>query len=222
MCSNDNVNYTLNANIPSTYSWSASNNTNISGQSSGQVNSNLIYNTLVNNSAVLQNITYTVTPTSFPLGCIGTPEDFVVEVVPNIQITSPLSYEICSGEPTNITLQSNFPGTFTFVANNNANVQGETTSQQTGFYINDLLSNASSYDQVVSYNVQVSSNPYGCFGIPQVVNVEVHPEISITNVSPTQMCSGAPLNLTLTATENATFSWYATQNAIVTGESTTK
>jgi gliding motility-associated-like protein len=221
ICSNDNVNDTLNASIPSTYSWSASSNTNISGQSIGVVNSNLIYNTLLNNSAVLQYITYTVTPTSFPLGCIGTPEDFVVEVVPNIQITSPLNFEICSGEPTDITLQSNFPGTFTFVANNNTNVQGETSVQQTGFYINDILSNTSSYDQVVSYNVQVSANPYGCFGIPQVVNVEVHPEISITNVSPTQMCSGAPLNLTLTATENATFSWYATQNAIVTGESTT-
>ena len=220
ICSNNAVNDTLNASIPSTYSWSASSNPNISGQSIGVVNSNLIYNTLLNNSAVLQTITYTVTPTSFPLGCIGTPEDFVVEVVPNIQIISPLNYEICSGEPTNITLQSNFPGTFTFVANNNANVQGETNVQQTGFYINDILSNSSSYDQVVSYNVQVSSNPYGCFGIPQVVNVEVHPEISITNVSPTQMCSGAPLNLTLTATENATFSWYATQNAIVTGEST--
>jgi gliding motility-associated-like protein len=221
ICSNDTVNYTLTSNIPSTYSWSASSNPNISGQSSGQVNSNLIFNTLVNNSAVLQNITYTITPTSFPLGCIGTPEDFVVEVVPNIQITSPLNYEICSGEPTNITLQSNFPGTFTFVANNNAIVQGETSVPQTGFYINDMLSNASSFDQVVSYNVQVSSNPYGCFGIPQVVNVEVHPQLAITNVSPTQICSGTPLNLTLTATENATFSWYATQNAIVTGESTT-
>ena len=221
ICSNDNVNDTLNANIPSTFSWSASSNPNISGQSTGQVNSNLIYNTLLNNSAVLQNITYTVTPTSFPLGCIGDPEDFVVEVVPNIQITSPLNYEICSGEPTNITLQSNFPGTFTFDANNNANVQGETSAQQTGFYINDILSNSSSYDQVVTYNVQVLSNPYGCFGIPQVVNVEVHPELAITNASPTQICSGAPLNLILTATENATFNWYATQNAIVTGESTT-
>jgi hypothetical protein len=52
------------------------------------------------------------------------------------------------------------------------------------------------------------------------VNVEVHPQLSITNVSPTQMCSGAGLNLLLTATENATFSWYATENALIVGEST--
>ena len=220
ICSNSLVNYNLTASIPSTFTWTASSNPNILGQPSNPVNSNLIYNTLQNNSPVLQNITYSVTPTSFPLGCIGLPEEFIAEVVPNIQITSVLDYEICSGEPTNITLQSNLPGSFTFVANNNPNVQGETSNQQSGFYINDVLSNNSSYDQVVSYNIQVSSNPNACFGIPQVINVQVHPEITVTNNSPLEVCSGDPLNLTLTATENATFSWYATDNAIVTGETT--
>jgi gliding motility-associated-like protein len=221
ICSNALINYNLVASLPSTFSWTASTNTNVVGQPTSAVNSNLIYNTLQNNSSTLQNVTYTVTPTSFPAGCVGQPETFVAEVVPNIQITSLANYEICSGEPTDITLQANLPGTFTFSAVNNQNVQGETVNSQTGFYINDILSNTTAYDQLVSYNVQVVSSPYNCYGLPQLITVEVHPEISITNPSPTQMCSGAPFSLNLTATENANFSWYATQNGSVNGESTT-
>ena len=221
ICSNSLINYNLVASIPSTYNWTASANTNVVGQPTSAVNSNLIFNTLQNNASTLQYVTYTATPTSFPAGCIGAPESFIAEVVPNIQITSVANYEICSGEPTDITLSSNLPGAFTYTATNNPNVQGESSNAQTGFYINDILSNNSSYDQTVSYNVQVVSSPYGCYGLPQIVNVEVHPEMTITNASPTQMCSGSPLNLTITATENATFSWYATQNGLVNGESTT-
>jgi gliding motility-associated-like protein len=220
ICSNSLINYSLVASLPSTFSWTASTNTNVVGQPTSAVNSNLIFNTLQNNAATLQYVTYTVTPTSFPTGCIGQPETFIAEVVPNIQITSVANYEICSGEPTDITLVSNLPGNFTYTATNNPNVQGESSNTQPGFYINDILSNNTAYDQIVSYSVQVVSNPSGCFGLPQIVNVEVHPEISITNASPTQMCSGSPLNLNLTATENATFSWYATQNGLVNGEST--
>lgn len=221
ICSNSLINYSLVASLPSTFSWTASANTNVVGQPTSTVNSNLIFNTLQNNAATLQYVTYTVTPTSFPAGCIGAPESFIAEVVPNIQITSVANYEICSGEATDITLVSNLPGNFTYTATNNPNVQGESSNTQPGFYINDILSNNTSYDQIVSYNIQVSSNPYGCYGLPQVVYVEVHPEMTITNASPTQICSGTPLNLTLTATENATFSWYATQNGLITGESTT-
>jgi gliding motility-associated-like protein len=221
ICSNSLINYSLVASLPSTFSWTASTNTNVVGQPTTAVNSNLIFNTLQNNAATLQYVTYTVTPTSFPTGCVGQPETFIAEIVPNIQITSVANYEICSGEPTDITLVSNLPGNFTYTATNNPNVQGESSNTQPGFYINDILSNNTAFDQIVSYNVQVSSNPYGCFGLPQVVYVEVHPEMTITNASPTQICSGAPLNLTLTATENATFSWYATQNGLITGESTT-
>ena len=220
LCSNTNLNYDLNANMPATFTWSAGINTNVIGQPAGSINSNIINNTLQNNSSSLQYVTYTVTPTSYPQGCLGIPETFIAEIVPNIEITSLATYDICSGEPTDITLLSNLPGTFTYSAINNPNISGESINTQTSFYINDILTNSTAYDQIVSYNVQVTSNPYGCFGLPQVVNVEVHPQLSITNISPTQMCSGAGLNLLLTATENATFSWYATQNSLIVGEST--
>jgi gliding motility-associated-like protein len=221
ICSNSLVSYPLVTNIPSVFNWGATNNVDVIGESFGTVSSNIINNTLQNNSGVLQYVSYTVTPTSFPQGCVGLSEDFIVEIVPNIEIISPLSYEICSGEPTAITLQSNLPGSFTFAANNNLNVQGENTNQQAGFYINDILINSTSYNQTVNYTVQLMSNPNGCFGIPQQISVEIHPEISITNNSPIQVCSGESLDLTLTATENATFNWYASNNATVQGESTT-
>ena len=221
LCSNELLNYSLSANIPSTFAWTASNNTNVVGQPTSVVNSNLIFNTLQNNSTSLEYVTYTVTPTSFPTGCVGQPEDFIAEVVPNIIINSTANYEICSGEPTDITLSANLPGSFTFTAIDNPNVQGESVGAQSGFYINDILSNNSSYDQIVTYNVEVTSSTYGCYGLPQIIAVEVHPELFITNPTPTQICNGDVLDLTLTATENANFSWYATQNGLVNGESIT-
>ena len=221
LCSSDVLNVNLNANVLSTYEWSASANPNVSGQPSGTISSNLIFNTLQNTSSSLQTVTYTITPTSFPLGCVGPTESFNVEVVPSVVLISLLDTAICSGEQTAIQLQSNLPGVFEFAAISNINVQGENTNTQTGFFINDVLINNTAYNQTVNYEVELVSNPYNCPGIPQLITVTVHPALSITNVNPAQMCSGNPLNLTLAATENANFTWYGTQVANVGGVSAT-
>ena len=219
ICNSSNISIGLNANLSSTFTWGAASNVSVNGESIGPVNSNLIFNALQNLTNNIQTVVYTVTPSSVPFGCVGNSVNFSVDIVPDIVLTSPTTYAICSGEPTGIYLQSNLPAAFTWQATNNANVQGEITSLQNGFYINDFLVNTTSYDQVVNYLINQTSSTYSCFGIPSVVSVTVHPQINLTNSDTIIVCSGDNIGLNLAATTNSTFVWSANNNGLVTGES---
>ena len=219
ICNNSNISIGLNANLSSTFTWGAASNVSVNGESIGPVNSNLIFNALQNLTNNIQTVVYTVTPSSVPFGCVGNSVSFSVDIVPDIVLTSPATYAICSGEPTGIYLQSNLPAAFTWQATNNSNVQGEITSLQNGFYINDFLVNTTSYDQVVNYLINLTSGTYTCFGIPSVVSVTVHPQINLTNSDTIIVCSGDNIGLNLAATINSSFEWSANNNGIVTGES---
>ena len=219
ICNNSIINIPLNANINSTFTWGAANNVSVNGESIGPVTSNSIFNFLQNNTSTLQTVVYTITPSSIPNGCNGTSTTFSVDVVPDIVLTNPLTYELCSGDPTGIYLTSNLPANFTWQAINQPSVQGETTTQQAGFYINDVLNNGTVYDQVVDYQINSTSGTYTCFGIPSIISVTVHPQISLTNANSLTICSGDNVGLALAATVNSTFVWSATNNGIVTGES---
>ena len=219
ICNNSNISIGLNANLSSTFTWGAASNVSVNGESIGPVNSNLIFNALQNLTNNIQTVVYTVTPSSVPFGCVGNSVSFSVDIVPDIVLTNPTTYAICSGEPTGIYLQSNLPAAFTWQATNNSNVQGEITSLQNGFYINDFLVNTTSYDQVVNYLINLTSGTYTCFGIPSVVSVTVHPQINLTNSDTIIVCSGDNIGLNLAATINSTFEWSANNNGLVTGES---
>lgn len=219
ICNNTTINIPLSANINSTFTWGATSNQSVNGESVGPVTSNSIFNILQNTSSTLQTVVYTITPSAVPYGCAGNPISFSVDVVPDITITSPLTYELCSGDATGIYLTSNLPANYTWQAVNQPNVQGETVTQQVGFYINDFLVNGTVYDQVVDYQINLSSGTYNCFGIPSVISVTVHPEIALTNANNLTICSGDNIGLSLAATVNSTFVWSATNNGIVLGES---
>ncbi|MFM7638012.1 MAG: PKD-like domain-containing protein, partial [Bacteroidota bacterium] len=224
LCSNDVLNVAINSSIPATFSWGAQNNPNVNGESVGPVNSNLIYNSLVNTSTTLQYVDYTITPTSVIGGCVGDDLDFTVEVVPFIalnQAITPLQDTICSGELTNILLQTNYPSSIIWNAINNPNVSGETTTATAGNYINDILINNTPFNQYVQYKVDMVSSPQGCIGISELITVLVYPAIQLTNATNIDLCSNQPLDLNLAATVNANFSWYATNNGVVQGETTT-
>jgi gliding motility-associated-like protein len=225
ICNNELINYNLSAStsILSSFNWSTDLNTNIVGQPSGVVNSNVIFNALQNNSSTIQSLTYTVTPTSFPLGCIGNSQDFTVQVIPTIildTLITPLFDSICSGEITNVQLQTNYPANIVWHAINNPNVSGETTTSTTGNYISDLLVNNTPFNQYVTYYVEKESIPNLCQGIPEIITIKVFPAIQLTNASNINLCSNDTLSINLAATVNATFTWNATNNGVVQGEST--
>ena len=218
ICNNGSVNVSLTADINSTFSWLAANNTNVNGETLIPFNSPTISNTLQNNSSVIEYVTYTVTPTSSPQGCQGSPIDFMVEVIPDLNIISPINFEICSDEFTNIALLANVTSTFTWIAQDNPNISGESLTSQNSNFINDQLLNTSTVDQFVTYLVTPTSSPLNCPGITKAINVLIHPSVGLSNPDSLIICSESNVGLNLQGTENALFNWYATNNGIVQGE----
>jgi gliding motility-associated-like protein len=169
-------------------------------------------------------VNYTITPTSILGGCVGVDFDFTAEVLPDIildTLVTPLQDSICSGELTTIFLQTNYPANIVWHALPNPNVSGETTTATAGAYISDILVNNTPFNQYVTYYIDMLSTPNACQGVPQMITVLVFPAIQLTNATNLNLCSTDTLDLNLAATVNATFTWYATNNGVVQGETTT-
>ncbi|MBB6502970.1 PKD-like domain-containing protein, partial [Pedobacter cryoconitis] len=94
-CTNKSIQYDLQANVnnvtkggnavPASFIWTAGQNNNVTGQRNGS--GNTINATLINISHAVQQVIYTVTPTSVSGGCPGTP--FTITV--NVPVCSGLS-----------------------------------------------------------------------------------------------------------------------------------
>jgi hypothetical protein len=83
VCTGGTVNINLNANFSSVYTWIASDNPNVTGESLTLQSTSTLSNTLINNTSTPQVVTYTVTPTATIYGnCPGTPQTVTVTVNP--------------------------------------------------------------------------------------------------------------------------------------------
>jgi len=102
ICSGDNVAINLTSSIPigTTYSWFATANSNVTGESISTQNSNTINNILTHNLTTNQLVSYTVTPTSN--GCIGASQNVVITVRPKSAVTVN-SPTICQGQQATVT-----------------------------------------------------------------------------------------------------------------------
>ncbi|HRE68734.1 MAG TPA: PKD domain-containing protein, partial [Cyclobacteriaceae bacterium] len=254
VCSDIAVGYVLNSNVANTvsggnnlvtgttYSWSATDNPNVSGESLGAQTGGTINDVLNNITNANQVVVYTVTPTSSN-GCVGNP--FLVSVTVRPE---PRGFDdakaICSDANVNYDIATNIANTglggnnlltgttYSWIAANNVDVTGESNvTPGTSIVINDVLNNITNVDQVVVYTVTATSNN-GCAGDPFTVSVTVRPEPrGFTDNSPI-ICSDDVVaydlslnianvvsggnNLTL----GTTYSWVAANHASVTGEST--
>jgi gliding motility-associated-like protein len=220
ICSGDTIQIPLNADIPSSYSWFASNNSNTEGESLLAQSSDTITNTITNNSTSMQTINYTVTPVSDVGSCTGSPLpiNVFVELVP--YITTPASNSICSGNTLNIPLTSNpAVATYTWVATSNLNITGESTSNQSSNSINDLLINTNSSNETVTYNVTLTSSDNNCIGTPFTINSIIYPSPVVISSNKT-ICNGEQADITINSNPpSASFTWIATDNMNTTGES---
>ena len=81
ICSGSAVNIPFTSSMSSTYTWVASDNSNVTGESLTTQNTSTLNNTLTNNSVSSQVVIYTVTPTTTAIGgCVGTPQTVSVSV----------------------------------------------------------------------------------------------------------------------------------------------
>ena len=220
ICNNTAVSISPQTNVPSIFAWQGVANPFVSGITTNLQNGTVIQDVLVNSSTSPQIVNYNITPISSPQGCSGIQSQVSVTVQPDIIMTSPTSYEICSGTLVNSVLSSNIPSTYTWFATSNPNVTGASTFGNTGNVINDILINTSTTPQQVVYTVIPTSIDGGCAGAPLIVNVLVYPELEVTSISNQTICSNDQLNVSLTANATGTFSWFATPNGNVSGIST--
>ncbi|MEN8929348.1 MAG: PKD-like domain-containing protein [Flavobacteriales bacterium] len=103
ICSGEKTNIVLNANIPSSFQWSATPTPTVFNETSFPIqSSSLINDSLTINSLFAQFVDYRVTPTSIPYGCVG--PDSVVQVkvnpIPLIDY-SILNTTFCDLQPVN-------------------------------------------------------------------------------------------------------------------------
>lgn len=101
ICSGSIVNFYFSSSVPSTYTWLAGSNANITGESISTQTTSVLSDTLVNNTYSVQVVTYTVTPTSVAGGCTGTVQTVSVTINPSPAVSfSGLASRYCQNADT--------------------------------------------------------------------------------------------------------------------------
>jgi len=216
ICSGGTVSIPLTSNVASNFTWIAANNVNTVGESLTTQATATLSNTITNSSTSSQNVIYTVTPTSTGGSCIGTAQTVTITVNPTPAMTSASTATICSGATVSIPLTSNVASTFTWIATNNPNTTGESTTSQSTSTLSDAITNNTTSVQTVIYTVTPTSSGGSCVGIAQTITVTVNPDPSITATPSSQtICSGTAASVTLTSTVGGTtFSWTVSQSGV--------
>ncbi len=162
--------------LGTSYTWTISTNSNITGASSGT--GSQISQVLTNSSATIQTIIYTITPTAG--SCIGTPFTITVEVYPKPDVIFNVANQIiCSNTATNlVTLNSTLQGvlTYAWTANIPVGISGAIASG-TGNIPSQTLVNSTNAPLTVTYTAVATftSNGYSCTGNNVVYSITVNP-----------------------------------------------
>ena len=110
-----------------------------------------IITSFINNTLVPQTVIYTVTPTA-SVGSCGSilPQIITVVVNPAPVTTSASAVTICSGSSVNLPLTSGVPSTYTWIATDNINTTGESTSAQTTNTLSNTITNTTAATTTVT------------------------------------------------------------------------
>ena len=241
ICSNVALSYNLQTSVinvapgnsqESNFSWVATDNPNVTGESTTAKSGNAINDVLRNVTGSDQEVVYNVTPTGTN-GCAGNSFTVTVTVksepvggvgTTNICSDNALSYNL---QTANIDVYGNGQAsTFSWIAANNPNVTGESTTAQSGGIINDNINNVSGVNQNVVYTV-TPTGTNNCVGAPFQVTATIRSEPEGAH-DDLIICSGEALNYDIQVSninalgngQASTFSWVAAANFNVGGEST--
>jgi len=195
-----------------TFAWTASGGPDVSGFTASGTG-NIPAQVISNSGNVSEILTYTITPTAN--GCPGPNATYNITIKPLPVISAtPAPDTICPSTQTNITLSSTIPGTaITWIVNEPAAITGATAGS--GDIIQQVLSNSSSNPQTVLYIISSAVN--GCSGLPDTVDVLVHPGVALQLSSgPQTICSGQntlPVAIS-SLSPGVTFSWTSQANGV--------
>ena len=203
VCSGGTVSISLTSDIPSTYSWVATPNGNVTGESTTAQNTDVLNNTLTNSTSSVQTVTYTVTPTSLA-GCVGTPQTVLVTVNPSPTVNAVSNRTaVCSGTPAAAINFGSPTSGVTFDWTSTADVGFGTSG--TGNIPAYTTYNGTTSPLTATVSVVASIN--GCNGPPRTFTVAVNP---IPNVSITADYCSVPGFIRLTASPSGltNYTWY--------------
>jgi gliding motility-associated-like protein len=162
VCEGDAFTLTASSGAPSpTFNWNLANGTTATGNS-----------IVIDPATLADGGDYSVTVTSS--SCVSAPATVNVVVNATPVMTSTTTAAICSGETLNIPLAASVGASFSWVAADNSNVTGESTSAQSTSFINNTLTNTASTNQIITYTVTPTATIGGCVGDDQTVTVTVN------------------------------------------------
>jgi PKD repeat protein len=155
--------------------------------------------------------------TALAAPCADVQQTVMITIFPVNIISSPSTFQVCTGKAVNYTIGSTVPGsTFSWTAK----LQSGTAtgfSNNSGPVVGDVLVNNGPGNAVVNYTITPQAN--GCTGTPFVLIVTVIPQSSVT-VSPVNntICSGSMAGITLTPNiTGTTYTWTSTVTGGITG-----
>ena len=169
--------------VGTTYTWTISTNTNITGASAGT--GNQISQVLTNTSTTIQTIIYTVTPTAGT--CIGNPFTITVEVYPKPNVIFDLANQtICNNTATSlVTLSSSLPGalTYAWTANIPIGISGAIASGTNTIPVQTLV-NSTNIPLTITYTAAATftSNGNSCTGSNAFYTITVNPTFTASGV----------------------------------------
>ena len=169
--------------VNTTYTWTISGNTNISGASAGS--GNQISQVLANLSSSIQTLIYTVTPTAG--NCVGTPFTITIDVYPKPDVLFNLANQIiCNNTATSqVTLSSSLPGniTFAWTASIPPGISGAIASGTNTIPIQTLV-NSTNAPLTITYTAAATftNNGNSCTGNNTIYTLTVNPTFTASGV----------------------------------------
>ena len=213
ICSGEDVNKSLNSNLPGTiFTWNRTLPDNVSAEINPTSYTtpnpvNTISEVLFNNNSQPVTVTYIVTLSGND-GCTNQTSNIDVVVYPQPQFTSASSLNICSGESINNQITSNIGVDARFLwsrTDTNTLVNGGTNIQSNSNLIDDILTNTSTQTQQAVYTLYV--NHQSCQSAQNSITLTVNigapisfeyntPEVKCSGVSPTDLFNYFSPNVT--------------------------
>ena len=199
-----------------TFSWIATDNSNLSGYTTSGTTAAIPAQTITNNTNSDQDLVYTITPIAD--GCVGTPFEYTITVNP-VPLISDKETTICTGEAFTITPVDDSPteivpsGTtydwgIPVSSPVGAITGGGAADDQTS--ISQTLTNTTGEPATLTYTVTPDAN--GCKGDAFDIVVTVNPNGQVNAVADQTLCNGDSTLAVTFATTNTgsgttTYNW---------------
>lgn len=206
LCSGNIATINLTSSVPSSYTWQATSNTNVTGEKTALQTNSTLKDTLTNTTITSQAVLYSVVPTSL-FSCVGPVQTVTVNVNPKPVISNYVD-TICSQSSFGLTPVTGFPTPSTLVPSStsytwsvvsispNGTLTGSSNQSSGKSIVSQNLTNITNANASIRYLITPTSGDIGsCVGNTFMLDVVVKPTPVIQNQIVDSICSELPFNV---------------------------